>query len=404
MTGLERKAVDLSYLKVVDEGAGVAEAIVSSTNVPDHGDDIIIPGAYQDTLTRRRPKCCWGHDWKTSVGKTLEIEELLPGSTRLPLELLAKGAGALWVVTQFNLKTQRGAEAYADVVFWGPEGEWSIGYDASPPEGKAYMRKDGLRALERLALYEYSPVLFGMAPGTSTLSMKRLAAVERFLGKDASDFDRMPVDERVAVLREAKDALGQMLERNLAIQQADEDADTEEFPDTPSPLAKSATDGTDEGEEPEEKRFVTADEAREATGPVPANGGPIAPVSDPGRRQERIVAGARMLGARKARMTFEPDLQLKRNYSQAEREEMAKNGEALPNGSYPIKNGADLQHAISLVGMGNDSQPEIRQHIIARARALGLTDKLPASWHVDGTKKTMRARPFVPQAPVRRIP
>lgn len=175
---IERKIIEAgTETKVLDEAKGIVSAIVSVTNIADHGNDIIMPGAYSDTLKARMPKVCWSHDWKTPVGKVLEAEELMPGDPRLPMKLRALNAGALVSVNQFNLKTQRGNEAFADVLFWGDEGEWSIGYNANPPEGKAINNRDtGLRELWKVALFEVSPVLFGMAPHTATLSMKTLTA------------------------------------------------------------------------------------------------------------------------------------------------------------------------------------------------------------------------------------
>ena len=45
---------------------------------------------------------------------------------------------------------------------------------------------------------------------------------------------------------------------------------------------------------------------------------------------------------------------VKKDYSQDERKSMAKEGTAMPDGSYPIADGADLEHAISLSGMGSE--------------------------------------------------
>lgn len=70
---------------------------------------------------------------------------------------------------------------------------------------------------------------------------------------------------------------------------------------------------------------------------------------------------------------------MKRDYSQVEREEMATNGEALPDGSYPIKDITDLENAIQAYGRAKDKE-KTKKHIIARAKALGAEDKLPEIW------------------------
>lgn len=74
-------------------------------------------------------------------------------------------------------------------------------------------------------------------------------------------------------------------------------------------------------------------------------------------------------------------------YTQADREKMAKNGEAMPDGSYPIADAEDLENAIHAVGRGNANHDTIRQHIIARAKALGLSSKIPDNWNADGSLK-----------------
>lgn len=75
------------------------------------------------------------------------------------------------------------------------------------------------------------------------------------------------------------------------------------------------------------------------------------------------------------------------DYSRAEREEAVKRGEAMPDkesgGKFPIKNASDLHNAIEDYNrIPAGEKPAVKRHIIARARALGLTSKLPADWHV----------------------
>ena len=69
----------------------------------------------------------------------------------------------------------------------------------------------------------------------------------------------------------------------------------------------------------------------------------------------------------------------KRDYSDDERASMADSGEAMPDGSFPIKTKADLQNAISSYGRAKDAAAA-KKHIIQRAKDLGLTDELPADW------------------------
>jgi hypothetical protein len=72
------------------------------------------------------------------------------------------------------------------------------------------------------------------------------------------------------------------------------------------------------------------------------------------------------------------------NFSAQQRRQLADSGAAMPDGSYPIRNAADLDNAIRAVGRGVGDHDAIQRHIIKRARALGLTDRLPDSWTSGG--------------------
>lgn len=65
-----------------------------------------------------------------------------------------------------------------------------------------------------------------------------------------------------------------------------------------------------------------------------------------------------------------------KEYNADEREEMTKSGEALPDGSFPIANVADLKNAIQAFGRSKD-QPTTAKHIAKRAKALGAEDLIP---------------------------
>lgn len=81
--------------------------------------------------------------------------------------------------------------------------------------------------------------------------------------------------------------------------------------------------------------------------------------------------------------TFTPNdmrnLLTKREFSQDQRDSAASSGAAMPDGSFPIKNGSDLSNAISLAG--NAKNPDAaKRHIKSRAAALGMSDKIPDTW------------------------
>lgn len=74
----------------------------------------------------------------------------------------------------------------------------------------------------------------------------------------------------------------------------------------------------------------------------------------------------------------------KREFSADERKAAAKEGAALPDGSFPIKTVQDLENAVHAYGRAKD-KAAAKAHIIKRAKALGATDKLPKGW-IEGEK------------------
>ena len=74
----------------------------------------------------------------------------------------------------------------------------------------------------------------------------------------------------------------------------------------------------------------------------------------------------------------EPEVE-KKDYTQAERELAGDKGEALPDGSYPIKTVGDLKNAIQAFGRAKDPA-KVKAHIKTRAKALGREDLIPDKW------------------------
>jgi hypothetical protein len=73
------------------------------------------------------------------------------------------------------------------------------------------------------------------------------------------------------------------------------------------------------------------------------------------------------------------ELALKRMYTDEQRDEMAKGGMAMPDGSYPIKDVEDLRNAIQAYGRAKDKDAT-KAHIIKRAMDLGQEDLIPENW------------------------
>ncbi|GIV03715.1 MAG: hypothetical protein KatS3mg015_2545 [Fimbriimonadales bacterium] len=90
---------------------------------------------------------------------------------------------------------------------------------------------------------------------------------------------------------------------------------------------------------------------------------------DPGRRRVRMrVLRNRMLRA----LESAPWYWEFRDYPESERKKMAKDGRALPDGSFPIKDCTDAEDAIRSQGRADpEKRAQVRAHIKRRVRALG---------------------------------
>jgi hypothetical protein len=69
----------------------------------------------------------------------------------------------------------------------------------------------------------------------------------------------------------------------------------------------------------------------------------------------------------------------KRAFSDEKRQELADKGHALPDGSFPIENTGDLKNAIHAIGRAKDPA-KAKDHIKARAKALGEESLIPDTW------------------------
>jgi hypothetical protein len=88
---------------------------------------------------------------------------------------------------------------------------------------------------------------------------------------------------------------------------------------------------------------------------------------------------------------------MKREFSQEQRRRMAESGAAMPDGSYPIATRADLENAIQAYGRASN-KPATKEHIIRRARALGLERLLPEEWKNPDMKKAAWSGVFIPRS------
>lgn len=164
---LEFKAV--SGQLNVDEAQGIVECFVAAVGNKDSVGDIVAPGAFNGSLRRRKPRVVWGHDWNQPIGKVLAIEEVGSNDPRLPAKMKAAGVGGLLARVQFNLRSERGREAFNSVAFFGEDQEWSIGYKTIKA---TYDPDHQANVLQEVELFEVSPVLHGANQLTGTISIK----------------------------------------------------------------------------------------------------------------------------------------------------------------------------------------------------------------------------------------
>lgn len=160
----------------IDEAKGIVECFVAGVGNKDSVGDIVLPGAFTESLKRRKPRVVWGHDWNHPIGKVLEIYEVPASDPRLPAKMKRAGIGGLFARVQFNLKAEKGREAFANVAFYGEEQEWSIGYKTLDA---IYDNNRQANLLREVELYEVSPVLHGANQLTGTISIKAAAQDEK---------------------------------------------------------------------------------------------------------------------------------------------------------------------------------------------------------------------------------
>lgn len=80
------------------------------------------------------------------------------------------------------------------------------------------------------------------------------------------------------------------------------------------------------------------------------------------------------------------EIAIKRAFSEERRMELAKEGMALADGSYPIVSESDLRNAIQAYGRAKDKEAA-KRHIMKRARALKLESLIPANWLAGSKEK-----------------
>jgi HK97 family phage prohead protease len=140
-------------LKSLSE-TGEFTAVIATMNIVDKDGDMIRSGAIpQETKVKI---ASWGHKWQDlPIGRGT----------------LHEAGNAIMVKGKFFLDTEAGKETYKTVKNLGELQEWSFGFDVVDSHTE---RIDGktVRILDKLDVYEVSPVLIGAGVGTRTTDIK----------------------------------------------------------------------------------------------------------------------------------------------------------------------------------------------------------------------------------------
>lgn len=154
---MERKTV--GRFEVKDADKGTFAALIAQFNVTDSDNDVTMPGAFPDGKSVL----------VSSYGHT-SWEGALPVGTASLRQTRTEGVaeGRFFLDTPDGLKTWQTLKAQQEA---GVPSEWSYGYD---PVDYSFGEFDGkqVRFLNKVDVYEVSPVLKGAGIGTRTLEVK----------------------------------------------------------------------------------------------------------------------------------------------------------------------------------------------------------------------------------------
>jgi hypothetical protein len=103
-------------------------------------------------------------------------------------------------------------------------------------------------------------------------------------------------------------------------------------------------------------------------------------IPDEWKKPKTVAASAALENIRERALVASAVAELAK-ISEEERSSLSKKGQALPDGSYPIRNEDDLKNAIKAFGRAKEEdRPVVRRHIMKRARQLKAADLIPDQW------------------------
>lgn len=162
---------DITFLRIPtefkalheDDDVFTIEGFAATFNNKDLGDDIIMPGAFTESLAKRRPRFLSQHDTRAPIGAIVEAKENDIGlfiKAVMPKDLqLAKDVFSLLKI--------------------GALDSFSIGFSVKDFE----IRDDGVRLLKQVELFEASIVTIPMNPEARVVGFKSIQDVRGIQSK-----------------------------------------------------------------------------------------------------------------------------------------------------------------------------------------------------------------------------
>lgn len=150
-----------AYRIASDSKEGIVDAIVSTHDIRDDHGTMMVLDTFTDSLTERTPSVLFGHNPERVVGKCLEARSLAPNDPLLPEAI--KDKGGIYTRTQYYNDIQDSWETFLKIDR-GMISEYSIGFMPETIESDGTVTKG--------KLIEYSPVVMGSNPATSTIKTR----------------------------------------------------------------------------------------------------------------------------------------------------------------------------------------------------------------------------------------
>lgn len=186
---MERKSV---ALKQLDE-AGTGVAVFASLGVIDRDGDVTLPGAFGEQRVKLLPAHDWSH---VPIGDARIYERADEAVAEFRLNLEIEAAREWHAALKFDLRDEQ------------PIQQWSYGFDVLKDSRGEHDGKR-VRRLEKLRVYEVSPVVVGAGVATRTLAVKSARQLAEQIEDVRAELSALA--ERIAGLKRLRAAEGRDL-------------------------------------------------------------------------------------------------------------------------------------------------------------------------------------------------